>query len=74
MYTVKMAKEKVEEEICHIRERFNRCHRSFARGCQFSGGRSKVESRNPRKIGTVVPNILVLLERGVPKLGVPIFL
>ena len=31
---------------------------AFSRGCQFSGGKSKVESRNPRKVGMGVPIFL----------------
>ena len=39
----------------------NVCVRAlYARGCQISGGRSKVDSRNPRKIGMGVPQILGL--------------
>ena len=42
---------------------------AYAQGSQFSGGRSKVGSRSPRKIGMVVLHILELLEWGVPKIG-----
>ena len=52
-----------------IRKRFNRCHR----GCQFSGGRSKGESRNPRKIGMGVPHILGLLNGGAKNWGCRFF-
>ena len=51
-----------------VRKRFNHCHflrsHAYARGCQISGGKSKVESPNPRKIGMGVPQILGLLEWG----------
>ena len=45
-----------------------------SRGFQFSGGRSRVGSRNPRNIGMGVPYILGFVERGCRKMGVPIFL
>ena len=44
-----------------------------SRGFQFSGWRSRVGSRNPRKIGMGVPNILGFVARGCRKMGVPIF-
>ena len=40
-----------------------------SRGFQFSGRRSRVGSRNPRKIGMGVPNILGFVARGVPENG-----
>ena len=43
-------------------------------GWQVSGGRSKVGSNFPRKIGTGMLYILGFLERGYQKVGVPIFL
>ena len=43
------------------------------RGFQFSRQRSQVGSRNPRKIGMGVPNILGFVAQGCRKMGVPIF-
>ena len=42
-------------------------------GCQISGGRSKVGSNFPRKIGKGMPHILGFLERGCRKVGADIF-
>ena len=43
-----------------------------AKGCQFSGGRSKVamEQCNPKKIGRGVPHVLNVLKQGRQKLWV----
>jgi len=41
-----------------------------SRGFQFSGWRSQVGSRNPRKIGMGMPNILGFVVRGCRKMGV----